>query len=116
MTGLCLILTVIYEFNGHGVYSWRIRLLALIPFVMFLFLLLLKNRNFVPFIEAITFMRLFAAAEIARNAFIGIVRVYGTATVTMYVLYAVSAFFLAATLISFAVCLIRYLRNRGAEA
>ena len=37
MTALCVIFAVIYEFLGHGVYSWRIRLLFLIPLVMFVF-------------------------------------------------------------------------------
>ena len=78
MTVLCLALGIIYEFLGHGVYSWRLRLLFLIPLFMFFFCLVLKKLNPEEFWPSITCIRMLAACEIAGNAFVGIVRVYGT--------------------------------------
>ena len=117
-TVVCVIFTVIYEFLGHGVYSWRIRLLALIPLAMFgLFLIMKKVKfDFEPYLAAITFLRLFAASEIARNAFIGIIKVYGTVSSAMYYLYILSILFAGASIISFSVCLIiRITHRRSAE-
>ncbi|MBP5765535.1 MAG: hypothetical protein J6X47_00955 [Clostridia bacterium] len=102
MTALCVIFAVIYEFLGHGVYSWRIRLLFLIPLVMFVFFVFLKWRSrksdrWEAFLPAITTFRLLAASEIARNAFIGIVTVYGTASSKTIILYVLSAVLLFVT-------------------
>ena len=111
MTGLCVIFAVIYEILGHGVYSWRIRLLFLAPLVMFLLFALLKRRDILPFLPAITLLRLLAASEIARNAFIGIVEVYGTRTSKDVVFGIISIILAIATVVAAAVCTIRHRRS-----
>ncbi len=117
-TVVCVIFTVIYEIFGHGIYSWRIRLLSLIPFGMFCLFLIMKKvkYNFEPYLLAITFIRLMAASEMARNAFIGIVRVYGTVSSAMYYLYFPAVFFGVAAIISLIICLVSgIIRRRKSE-
>ena len=104
MTGLCLVFALIYEFLGHGVYSWRIRALFVVPLIMAGLFIVLKRTNPEPFLPALTLLRLLAASEIARNAFIGIVEVYGTRTSKDLVLGVVSAFLAAGTVIAAVIC------------
>ncbi len=112
MTAVCVIFAVIYEIFGHEVYSWRIRLLFVIPLAMFvLFAVLkkrsLKSRKWEEFLPAITMLRLLAASEIARNAFIGIVTVYGTASSKVMILYVISAILLFATVALTVACALK---------
>ena len=112
MTVVCAIFAVIYEFLGHGVYSWRIRLLFVIPLAMFVFFVILKkisrkSAKWEAFLPAITAFRLLAASEIARNAFIGIVNVYGTTSSKVMILYVISAALLFATVVCAVACAVK---------
>ena len=106
MTGLCLVFAVIYEFLGHDVFSWRIRLLFLLPLSMFLLFLFMKPERSEHYLPAITCLRLLVAAGIARNAFIGITEVYGTTSSKITNMTVISAALAFATVVATIVCVI----------
>ncbi|MBP1587935.1 MAG: hypothetical protein ILO53_06005 [Clostridia bacterium] len=111
MTFLCLIFAVLYEFLGHGVYSWRIRLLFLLPLAMFVLFAVIGKKADETFLPAITALRLLVISEMVRNAFIGIVKVYGTASSKAMIPAVISAVLLAATVALTVVCAIRKVRQ-----
>ncbi|MBR5060143.1 MAG: hypothetical protein IKX06_05155 [Clostridia bacterium] len=102
---------VLYEIFGHGVYSWRIRLLFVLPLSMFVLFSVIKNKAQEDFLPAITALRLLVISEAARNAFIGMIRVFGTSTSRSVILYVCSLVLLAVTLSLTVFCAVR----RGAS-
>lgn len=112
MTVICVVFAVIYEFAGHGVYSLRIRFLWTVPLVMLIVFLALGKINFEPYIQSLTFLRLFAASEIARNAFVGIVEVYGTTSSKAVILLIISIALAASTVVSVIFCAIKRRRTQ----
>lgn len=104
---LCGIFAVFYEIFGHGVYSWRIRLLFVLPLAMFVFFSVIKNRADETFLPAVTALRLLVISETARNAFIGIVKVYGTSSSKASILSVCSLILLAAAVVLTVVCAVR---------
>lgn len=106
-TLLCVALAVIYEFLGHGVYSFRIRLLFALPLAMLLFCIVLRKKDLGRFLPAFTVFRMFIATGIARNAFIGIVFVYGTASSKSLILAYISGVLLVLSVVLFIISLLR---------
>ena len=88
-------------------------MLSVLPFMMFILFLMLKHKKFEHFIPALTFFRMLVISEVARNAFIGIVEVYGTTSSKSNILAVTSAVALAGTVVSLIVCAATYKRSRN---
>lgn len=113
---LCVALTIIYEFAGHGVHSWRIRFIAAVPIIMLLLFIIMKRTRQKPYLPAITSLRMLAVSELCRNLFIGIIEVYGTATEKSKYFAIISISLLILTLTFTIIGLVKNMKNKKIAA